>query len=414
MTAMNPRRKFLGSAIVASLAAFTARGTTAGAADFAGAPSARLGRTLDPESLQDILVGCAYLGCGGGGSLAEGTGELAGALKEGLRFSLLSVNDLADDDWVASPYGIGSIAPLSEPEKQKYAGLARPATNPVEASFRRLSEFVRRPFVAAIPGEIGPWSTAAALVTAARLGIPTLDADRVGRATPEATQDSVLTAGLSTVPLAAVTGFGDALILESVAAGSRVEDILRAISVASMGELGVTDAALSGRDARRPGTLVVGSLSLAARLGQANRQARASGSDPIAAVVAAGRGFHLFEGEVVGFPWKDEAGFLCGEVLIEGRGAYVGSRYRIRYMNENLMAWRDTVIDVMPPDLISVADTQTGAAIANPEFTVGQHVSVIGFRAPDVWRTAAGLRVFGPAHFGLDSPYVEIENRPRQ
>ena len=256
MEATNPRREFLGKALCASLAAFTVRGTSAKASENTGTPGAQRARTLDPQSLQDILVGCAYLGCGGGGSLAEGTAELAGALKEGLRFSLLSVDDLADEEWVASPYGIGSTAPPTESEAQKYAGLARPATNPVEASFRRLSAFLQRPFVAAIPGELGPWSTAAALVTSARLGIPTLDADRVGRATPEATQDSVPTAGLSTLPLAAVTGLGDALILESVAAGSRVEDLLRAISVASLGGVGVTDAALSGRDARRPGVLV--------------------------------------------------------------------------------------------------------------------------------------------------------------
>jgi len=110
----------------------------------------------------------------------------------------------------------------------------------VESSFRLLSAFLHRPLVAAIAGELGPWSTAAALSTAARLKIATLDADRVGRATPEATQDSILTAGLSTVPLAAVTGFGDSLILKKVAKGSRVEDLLRAVSVASLGELGVT------------------------------------------------------------------------------------------------------------------------------------------------------------------------------
>jgi DUF917 family protein len=223
----------------------------------------------------------------------------------------------------------------------------------------------------------------------------------------------VLTAGLSTVPLAAVTGFGDSLILDKVAAGSRVEDILRSISVVSRGEVGVTDAALSGRDARRPGALVIGSLSLAERLGRANRQARATGADPITAVIAAGNGLHLFEGHVVESPWKDEAGFLKGEVLLEGSGHFRGSRYRIQFMNENLMSWRDAAIDVMPPDLISVADLRTGAAITNPEFTPGQRVAVLGFRAPAIWRTEAGLRVFGPAHFGLDTPYVEIEKRPR-
>ena len=44
-------------------------------------------RTLDRETLEDILVGCSYLG--GGGSLSEGTALLADDMKSGLRFELL-------------------------------------------------------------------------------------------------------------------------------------------------------------------------------------------------------------------------------------------------------------------------------------------------------------------------------------
>jgi DUF917 family protein len=230
------------------------------------------------------------------------------------------------------------------------------------------------------------WSTAAALSTAARPGIPALDA---------------------------VTGFGDSVILEKVASGSRVEDLLRAISVASLGELGVTDAALSGEDARRTGSLVVGSISHAETLGRASRRAVAAHSNPIEAALAAGSGYRLFEGEVIEFPWKDDAGFLAGEVNIEGRGPFKGSRYRVLYKNENTISWRDDKINVMPLDLIAVVDSHTGAAIANPDFRRGQFVTVLEFAAPAIWRTPAGLRIFGPAHFGYDVSYIPIEERQR-
>ncbi len=65
-----------------------------------------------------------------------------------------------------------------------------------------------------------------------------------------------------------------------------------------------------------------------------------------------------------------------------------------------------------PPDLIAVADSRTGAAIANPDFQRGQRVTVLGFPAPAIWRTPAGLEAFGPAHFGFNVPYVPIEQRP--
>jgi hypothetical protein len=406
------RREFLGASLASAAAASAVRALASATSGEPAAPRPHT-RVLDRQALEDILVGCSYLGCGGGGRLAEGTARLADDLKAGLRFELLAVADLGDDEWVASPYGLGSNAPPTETEKNRFADLPPAPDDAVDSSFRALSAFLHRPFVAAIAGELGPWSTAAALSTAARLKIATLDADRVGRATPEATQDSILTAGLSTVPLAAVTVFGDSLILEKVARGSRVEDLLRAVSVASLGDLGVTDAALSGRDARRPGVLVVGSISHAEALGKAARRAIAAHANPIDAVIAAGSGYRLFEGAVLDFPWKDEAGFLVGEVAMAGRGAFAGSRYRVQYQNENIISWRDDQVSVTPPDLIAVADSRTGAAIANPDFQHGQLVTVLGFPAPAIWRTPAGLKVFGPAHFGFDIPYVPIEQRQR-
>jgi DUF917 family protein len=405
------RRGFLRTAALAGLgAAHAYRGTAAPSDPTPGRRNPRA-RSLDRASLEDILVGCSYLGCGGGGSLAEGLARVDADWKAERRFEVLALADLGDDEWAASPYGLGSNAPASDAEKARFADLPRAREDAVEASFRLLGEYLHRPFVAVISGELGPWSTGAALSTAARLGIPTLDADRVGRATPEATQDSILAAGLRTTPLAAVTGFGDSLILEKVARGSRIEDLLRAISVESLGELGVTDAALSGRDAKRPGVLVGGSLGLAEKMGKAFRRAVAAASDPLAAVLAAGGGYRLFEGTVADFPWKEDAGFLAGEVSIDGRGDFAGSRYRVLFKNENLISWRDGAVAVTPPDLIAIADTRSGKAIANPDFQRGQLVTVLGFRAPALWRTPAGLALFGPAHFGFDAAYVPIEER---
>ena len=223
------RRAFLRAATLTGLAGAAGWQDLASARDLAPSPPDPRGRPPDPrarvldrEALEDILVGCAYLGCGGGGTLAEGTQRLADDIKSNLPFALLAVADLRDQEWVASPYGLGSNAPPTETEKKRFARVPRSGEDAVEASFRLLAKFLNRSFVATIPGELGPWSTAAALLTAARLGIPALDADRVGRASPEATHDSVMVAGLSTVPLAAVTGFGDALILEHAATGSRI------------------------------------------------------------------------------------------------------------------------------------------------------------------------------------------------
>ncbi len=404
MNANDSRRSFLKNAALLGVGASAV--PALGAADGGASAPARRGELLlDRVAIEDILTGCAVLGCGGGGKYAEGLARVSAELETGRAFRLLPVAELGDDEWVASPYGIGSLAPQSDEDRARFAGLPRAKEDNVEASFRRLSRFLNRSFVAVVAGELGPWSTAAALSTAARLGIPLLDADRVGRATPEATQDSVLVAGLSNLPLAAVSAFGDSLILEKVARDSRIEDLLRALSVASAGDLGVTDAALSGLEIRRSGALIVGTISKARALGQAVRQSVAAGTDPVAALLATVPGYRLFQGAVLECPWRDEAGFLVGEVLIAGRGEFAASRYRIRFKNENIVAWKDDAVSVLPPDLISVVDSGTAVAIANPEFEPGRLVTVLGFPAPALWRTPAGLRVFGPAHFGLAEAY---------
>jgi hypothetical protein len=128
---------------------------------------------------------------------------------------------------------------------------------------------------------------------------------------------------------------------------------------------------LSGRDIRRHGALVIGSVSRARSLGNAFRRAVAEGADPVGAVLAAGSGKRLFEGRVLECPWRDEAALLEGEALITSSGDFAPSRYRVRFKNEKI-------------------------------------VTVIGFAAPAIWRTSAGLEVFGPNHFGLDVPYVPL------
>jgi DUF917 family protein len=331
-------------------------------------------------------------------------------LRNGLAFRLLSVEDLGDDEYTATPYTLGSSAPLSEEMEARFEGLARIKEMPVAVSFRLLEQHLGKTFAAATVGELGPESAAESLSVAAQIGVPTLDADAVGRATPEVDQYSLLAAGVPTVPAAAVSPFGDEIILTKTARFDREEQILRAISVASMNYVGVTDGAIPGRVAKRPGVLVTGSISRAGRIGAVYRLARKKGEDPIPAILAEGKGYRLFEGQIEEADWRDEGGFLLGELTIAGTGQFKDSRYRIAFKNEHLIAWRDGKLDVLPPDLISLIDAPSGEAIANPEFERGMKVVVGGFHAPDLWRTPKGLDLFGPRHFGYEHDYVPIEH----
>ncbi|MFY9532334.1 MAG: DUF917 domain-containing protein [Candidatus Acidiferrales bacterium] len=369
-------------------------------------------RKLTKQNLEDIIVGCSFLGTGGGGSFPAGMKRIYDDLAAGLTFNLLSPDEMKDDDYAAATYGVGSTAPVTPEEQKKYASLPRVKEEPTAISFRLLQNYLGKKFVATIAGEIGPGNTALALSAAAHMDLPQLDADTVGRAAPEIDQNTILAAGIQIVPAAGATQFGDEMLLTKIARTSREEDFFRAASTVSMG-IGVTDSAIPGKAAKRPGVVVQGSISHAEEVGKAYRKAIENHQEPIQAVLNAGKGYKLFDGKITDFHWKDKGGYLVGEVEIAGTGVSQGSKYRIAYMNENLISWRDEKVSVTCPDLITMVVTETGKAIANPQFEKGQNTTVIGFPAPAPWRTPAGLNLFGPAHFGYDTPYVPIEDRFR-
>ncbi len=411
---MVARRQFLGGLVIAA-------GTLAACNEIApsGSGGASGGRTrtvspdavpLDAQALEDALVGSSYLGTGGGGSLSAARELIATDLAAGLSFTALPVTALSDTDRVACPYGLASLAPTTPEMQARLDSLENEVTEPVQAAFEALEEHLDQKFAGVILGEIGPLSLAEGLSIAARLGMPALDADTVGRAVPEINQHSVKVAGIALTPIGAATPFGDKLIVGTLGDPTRAEDILRSISVVSR-ECGVADSPITGAQAKQEGTLVTGSLTLARNIGAAVREAKAAGEDPIEAARAAADGYLLFTGTIADFDWRDEDGFLVGELELSGTGEFAGQKFDTDYKNEHLVARRNGAIVATCPDLISVIDLETHDGINNPDFTIGQSVAVLAFRCDPIWRSEAGLAVFSPSYFGYDIDYVPIEQR---
>ncbi|WP_298470244.1 DUF917 domain-containing protein [uncultured Erythrobacter sp.] len=404
---MASRRQFLGGLVVATgaLAACKEIAPGEGSGERTANPDAT---ALDAEALEDALVGSSYLGTGGGGGLEEARELIAKDLAAGLTFSMVPVTALSDTDRVACPYGLASLADTSEEMQARLDAIENRVEVPVQAAFEALEKHVGQKFAGVIMGEIGPLSLAEGLATAARLGVPALDADTVGRAVPEINQHSVKVAGIPLTPIGAATPFGDEMIVGTLGDPTRAEDILRSIAVVSR-ECGVTDSPITGAQAKQEGTLVTGSLTLARNIGAAVREAKAAGSDPIEAARVAGDGYLLFTGTVASTEWKDEDGFLQGKVTLSGTGDFAGQSFETDVKNEHLVARRDGAVIATCPDLISIIDLESADGIVNPGYENGQSVAVLGFRSDPIWRSEAGLAVFSPRYFGYVLDYVPIE-----
>ncbi len=250
----------------------------------------------------------------------------------------------------------------------------------------------------------------AAFVTAAARGLPIVDGCLALRCKPELQIQIPTVMGVGNKPTAIVTRWGDQIIFDRPADDYRIEDLARAIAVASGGVCAIARTPLTGREVKM-GT-IPGALTQAISFGRAVREAVERRQDPIAALLGVSGGMLLFQGTVRKAEMSGLRGHTYWDVEIAGDGAFSGHVYKVWVKNENIIAWLDGQVDVMPPDLICNLNPKTGDAITGVElggYRTGESVAMVGIPAHPMWRLPKGIEIFGPRHFGYDMDYVPIE-----
>lgn len=386
-------------------------------------------RKLNKDDVWALVLGAGALATGGGASVPsyeQFSANTDPVLDAGHEAKLMDPGDLKDDDLVFMDVGCGGgirreyqevymryhprdawykqydlIYPLnswSEPENMRET----------EGHLKKLEELVGGKPVAYLGFEVGPLD-AGQLLNAAKRGLPLVDADCCGyRAVPELSLTGLNIIDAPIAPYTIGTSWGDLIIGTKVLSHQRWEDICRAIATRSGG--GCSPAmAMTGKTVKE-GTAHK-TFSLAIDVGKAILEARESGGDPVAAVVESSGGYKIFEGTVGGYTNERKGAFVYGNVWIEGTGDYAGKTFRHWYKNENQISWIDEEPYVTCPDLLCVVDTKTGQGLSNwgDDFAKDREVSVIAFRADDIWLSPEGLKIFNPGHFGFDLPYRTIE-----
>jgi DUF917 family protein len=124
-----------------------------------------------------------------------------------------------------------------------------------------------------------------------------------------------------------------------------------------------------------------------------------------------GPGIPLFEGKVVDVERRTREGFAVGHAVLQGLGVDGGSMLRIDFQNENLVARRDEQVIATVPDLICILDSELATAITTERLRYGQRATVVGIPTPEIMRSEAALRVWGPQAFGYDLPFIPLERR---
>ncbi len=363
------------------------------------------------QDCQDFVEGCLFMGTGGGGDVRWGMNMLRDALADGIPLEWVDVEEIADDVWTVTPYGMGSIAPLSEETiaEMAQAGLVEKyGDRSMEEAIKVLDKHLDGSIGCIVAAELGAGNSPAPLVSGARLGIPVVDGDYAGRAIPDEMQGTPYLYGKKSWPFASVDKWGNVAIVDYAVNPYMLERIGKMLAVAAFGNTTIAATPLLGREMKE--ILVRGTLTKSLQLGRAMRQARENGRDPIAAAIAQTGGWRLFEGTVTGKEWEDRGGYMFGTIHIQGTGAYAGKGLDVWFKNENHVTWLNDKPWVCSPDLVTLAYKDSGLGTTNTLIDKGDEIVAVGMKGLESFRTEFGLNeAAGPRYFGFDIDYVPIE-----
>jgi hypothetical protein len=331
------------------------------------------------EIARDIIAGASIFSTSGGFEYQAQLNKLPSILKEGVKLEILSLDELSDEQYVCTAYGVGSA---SNTEVDLSMALAK--------GFERMKRITGREFAGIFAGETN--IEALVFQTALAADLPIIDADCTGgRAVPEIQFDNLFVAGKSILPLITVTLAGEVSVLSEAESPEAIEKFVRNIAVTTGNSVAVIDHPMSVRDAKQ--YLTLGIFERSRKVGALINSESFSTEERVRRVISESNGVPFVRGTVTQMSLNDEKGFLEGTVTLEGEGG----KGVIHVKNETLVAEVDGCTVITAPDFITLIDVGTGLGIHNSKIKVGQEAVLIGIRASELWRSDAGIKRFNPS-----------------
>ncbi|GGD95734.1 hypothetical protein GCM10011390_13140 [Aureimonas endophytica] len=358
-------------------------------------------REINLSDLDDLALGAAILGTGGGGDPYIGKLVARAAIEEFGPVRLLSLDEVPDGAQVVACGAMGAPTILIE---------KLPGGDEMDLAFAAWEAHTGRRIEAVIPFEAGGVNSTVPLAVAARRGLPVIDADGMGRAFPQLEMETFNVYGVPACPTAIADEKGNVAIVETAAA-AQSEWIARGLTIRMGGQAYVANYGMTGETARR--VSVPGTLSLTIGIGRTLREAKARKRPPVEALIEFFAGTHyglarrIGAGKVADVSRREVNGWSVGTVRIEPLAG--GAPIEIQIQNENLVAEQGGEVLAVVPDLISILDLDTAEAIPTERLRYGQRVDILAVRVPEIMRTPEALKVFGPAAFGLPHAYRPLE-----
>lgn len=357
-------------------------------------------RKIGVKEINDIATGAALLGAGGGGDPYIGRLIALNAVRECGDVTLLSPDDVPDDAFIVPIAMMG--APTVLCEKAINGGEYRVLAEMVETYFNRK-------IYAFMPIEAGGVNSMLPIAAAARLGLPLVDADGMGRAFPELQMVTFTIGGMKATPMALTDEKGNSCIFNTIT-NKWTEELARSVTMSCGGSVSVCLYTMSGKDMKKYAVRDI--VTRSERLGGALRMIKDSSQDDTEnRFLEITEGFKLFKGKIIDVKREVRGAFNFGKVVLEGTGEYKKHSAYVEFQNENLSAVIDGKIMATVPDLICLVDSNTYTPVPTDALKYGKRVPVVGLKCFERWRTDEGLKLVGPRYFGLETDYIPLEKR---
>ncbi len=349
------------------------------------------------------------MGTGGGGSAAFGRAIMENDLRRGRSYDIVALDHVPDDALVISGGIMGSVKVLDRFTPEEIVDQWETQFEPILA-LRAMERHLGRSIDFLVPFELGGLNTPVILSLAARVGIPVIDGDGVGRAAPETQMTSFIGHGISLTPMPLVDWKGNTVIVEGAVSPFFPDEVGRFV-VTRAGGLGANaHYPMSGRQAKE--AVLPGTISFSLRLGEELLTIR--GATAAAEKVAERLGGQrAFVGTVASLREEDAMGFLVQTAQVDGLDEFRGQKLDVVMKNEFMMAVKDGVTGCVFPDLILLLGSH-GRGVMSSELAVGDEVHIVIApchpRLREAATTEVGRKALGAARFGRpETTYEPVE-----
>ncbi len=346
-------------------------------------------KQLTVDDLENLSLGSAILGSGGGGDPAYSLCITKYLMQKYGPINVISIDELKSDDFVVPLSLMG--APLINMERVL-------SGRELDALLQTLIKTLQRKPTVLMAAEIGGANAFTPLLIAAKWGLPVLDADMIGRAFPELQMSSCYLKNLKATPAVMADCLGNTVVIETIDAAS-LEKIARSITVAMGSSAAIGFYFMEKTEAER--AVIPGTLSYALQLGEIITTARIKGNDPVQACIEHSGATLLCRGTIIDIDQSVKGGFLQGSVTILSEERKI----ILLYQNEYLLAKSGDAIFASTPDLLALMEENSGTPLCSEALKYGLQVALISLPSPKIWQTPEGLKLVGPRAFGYDFDY---------